>query len=202
MVALAKFRPVDSNHQEWNELREIVRKCSFRRGRYVLSSGRESELYFNMKPTMMLPKGGQLVATGFLDIAERFGATYVGGLAVGAVPTIGTMVGFSSIFDRPMSYIFVRNEAKAHGTKDVVEGLAPGETLTGKRVLVVDDVATSGKSILKAVTAVRDAGGIVEHAACIVDRDEGGTEALAEARVVLHSLLHARDFMDSSARSD
>ncbi|TIR46632.1 MAG: orotate phosphoribosyltransferase, partial [Mesorhizobium sp.] len=71
MAALAKFRPVDSSQHDKDELREIVRERSFRSGRYTLSSGIESDIYFNMKPTMMMARGAQLAALEFLKIAEQ-----------------------------------------------------------------------------------------------------------------------------------
>ncbi|TJV12581.1 MAG: orotate phosphoribosyltransferase, partial [Mesorhizobium sp.] len=81
-------------------------------------------------------------------------------------------------------------------TRDAIEGLGPKEDLEGKVVLIVDDVATSGKSILKAIEEVRRVGGIVGDAACLVDRDEGATALLAQHGVTLHSVLHASEFVE------
>jgi len=195
MVALAKLRPVESNHQERDELRELVRVRSYRYGRYTLSSGLESNIYFNMKPTMLFARGAHLAAREFLAMADSLQTSWVGGLEMGAVPVIGTMVGLSAEYGAPINAVFVRKAPKTHGTKEVVEGLAPDESLAGNRVLVIDDVATSGKSILKAVDAIRAVGGIVAHAACIVDRDEGATRFLADHGVMLHSILHASEFL-------
>jgi orotate phosphoribosyltransferase len=197
MAALAAIYPVDSRNADKDELREIVRSRSYRFGKYTLSSGQESNIYFNMKPTMMVPRGGQLAAREFLAIAERVRAEYVGGLEMGAVPVIGTMIGLSAEYNKPIKAIFVRKEPKAHGTKDVIEGLSQQESLKDKRVLVVDDVATSGKSFLKAIAEIRAVGGIVTDAACIVDRDEGASDLLKEHGVKLHGILHARDFLES-----
>ncbi|MCF6120319.1 MAG: orotate phosphoribosyltransferase [Mesorhizobium sp.] len=196
MAALAKFRPVDSSQHDKDELREIVRERSFRSGRYTLSSGIESDIYFNMKPTMMMARGAQLAALEFLKIAEQVKAEYVGGLEMGAVPVIGSMAAVSSAMNKPINTIFVRKTPKSHGTRDAIEGLGPKEDLEGKVVLIVDDVATSGKSILKAIEEVRRVGGIVGDAACLVDRDEGATALLAQHGVTLHSVLHASEFVE------
>ena len=197
MAALAAIYPIDSRDADKDELRDIVRTRSYRFGKYTLSSGQESNIYFNMKPTMMIPRGGQLAARAFLDIAERVHAEYVGGLEMGAVPVIGTMIGLSAEYNRPIRAVFVRKEPKTHGTREVIEGLSSGESLEGRRVLVVDDVATSGKSFLKAIEEIRHVGGLVTDAACIVDRDEGAAELLTKYGVKLHGILHAREFLES-----
>lgn len=177
------------------ELRNLIKERSFRTGTFTLSSGKQSNLYFNMKPTMMWPRGAELAARAFLDIAANVGADYVGGLEMGAVPVIGSLAAISSSNATPMRTFFVRKKAKEHGTQEVIEGLGPKESLRGKLVLVVDDVATSGKSILKAIEAARGAGGIVRDAACMVDREEGADGLLNDHGVRLHSIYRARDFL-------
>jgi orotate phosphoribosyltransferase len=177
------------------ELFLIVKSRSFKTGSFKLSSGKESNLYFNMKPTMMHPKGAELVARLFLDVIHELEVDYISGLEMGAVPAIGSVAAISSFEGNPIRATFVRKRAKEHGTKDVIEGLGPDESLAGANVLVLDDVATSGKSILQAIEEVRKAGGIVDHAACIVNREEGSDDLLAEHRVTLHSIFHASEFL-------
>lgn len=179
---------------ERQELLGLVRERSFRTGQFRLASGRESSLYFNLKPTMMHPRGAELSARALLAIVRDTGAEYVSGLEMGAVPAIGAVAALGSAEGMPVKASFVRKRAKEHGTRDLVEGLGPDESLAGKPVLVIDDVATSGGSILKAAEEVRAAGGIVEHAACLVDREEGGAELLAEHGIRLHAVLRASDF--------
>jgi len=183
-------------HDLRSELLEIVRSRSLRLGLFTLSSGKQSSLlYFNMKPTMMAPRGAQLAAQAFLDIVADVGAEYVGGLEMGTVPVIGSMAALSSAQRSPVSTVFVRKQPKPYGTRDVIEGLGPDETILHKKVLIVDDVATSGRSILKAINEVRAVGGIVEHAACLVNREEGAQELLAGHGVRLHSVLFAHEFL-------
>jgi orotate phosphoribosyltransferase len=176
------------------ELREIIRKRSFRLGKFTLASGRESDLYFNLKPTMMDPRGAHLSALAFLARVAPEKVEYVGGLEMGAVPVISALAAVSDARGAPVRTFFVRKEAKGHGTREVIEGLGPGESLEGKRVLVVDDVATTGGSVIKAIEAARGAGAIVDAALVIVDRQEGASEALAEQGVRLLSVFNAGEF--------
>jgi len=108
---------------------------------------------------------------------------------------IGSIAAISSADGKPVRTTFVRKRAKGHGTQDVIEGLGPNESLEGKTVLVIDDVSTTGNSILQAIEAVRAAGAVVEHAACLVNRAEGGDERLAGHGVQLHSILHVNEFV-------
>lgn len=175
------------------ELLEMIRTRSFRRGKFILTSGRESDLFFNLKTTMMDPRGARLCGKAFLDRVP-LGTDYVGGLEMGAVPVIASMAVVSDVEGKPVKTFFVRKAAKGHGTNEVIEGLAPGESLAGKRVLMTDDVATTGGSTIKAIEAARAAGAVVEDALVIVDRQEGGTEALAALGVTLHSVFVGDDF--------
>ena len=178
------------------ELIDVIKARSYRRGKFKLASGAESEFYFNLKPTMMSPKGAYLAAKALLEkIRSVEGVAYVGGLEMGAVPVIASLAALSFADGQPVDTFFVRKQAKDHGTQDLVEGLAIGESLEGKRVIIIDDVATTGGSIVKAAEAARKAGAIVEHALVILDREEGGTENLAKAGMTLLSALKKSDFL-------
>ncbi|MEI9990289.1 MAG: orotate phosphoribosyltransferase [Rhizomicrobium sp.] len=193
MGTVAKLqRTTDSDE---SELLEIVRLRSSRRGHFRLASGLESELYFNLKPTMMDPRGAYLSARAFLARLEGRDVEFVGGLEMGAVPIIASLAAVSEIEGHPVRTFFVRKAPKSHGTMDLIEGLAPGETLSGKRVLVADDVATTGGSILKAIEAVRTAGAVVDAALVLVDREEGASEFLAQHGVTLLSVFRGRQFL-------
>ena len=177
-----------------SELADLIRTRSFRRGRFTLASGAESDLYFNLKPTMMSPRGALLAARSFLDIIHEERADIVGGLEMGAVPIIGALAAVGESEGRPVRTFFVRKAPKAHGTKETIEGLGPEESLDGQRAMVLDDVATSGGSIMKAIEAARAAGAVVDAALVLVDREEGATEFLAQQGVGLRSVFRARDF--------
>jgi orotate phosphoribosyltransferase len=191
MAQVAKLERTRGGGEE--ELLEMIRARSFRLGKFTLTSGRESDLFFNLKTTMMDPRGAHLCAKAFLDRVPA-GTDYVGGLEMGAVPVIAALAAVSDIAGRPVKTFFVRKAAKGHGTNEVVEGLAVGETLAGKQVLVTDDVATTGGSVLQAIEAARAAGAIVTDALVIVDRQEGGAEALAAKGVKLASVFVGDDF--------
>jgi orotate phosphoribosyltransferase len=177
------------------DLIDVIKQRSYRRGTFTLASGATSEFYFNLKPTMMHPKGAYLCARALLHLIRSEKVDYVGGLEMGAVPVIANIAALSFEDGLPVATFFVRKQAKDHGTGEVVEGLAPGETLAGKRVIIIDDVATSGGSILKAAAVARAAGAVVDTALVLIDREEGGTEALAAAGVKLLSALKKSDFI-------
>ena len=179
-------------------LADIIRVRSFGRGEITLASGRKSNFYFNLKPTMLDPEGAALLAELTLAALadERF--DYVGGLEMGAVPIAGAIAQLSFLRGKPVAALFVRKKPKEHGAKLSVEGLAPGETLTGKRVVVVEDVTTSGGSALKAVEAVKDAGGEIALVFTMIDREEGATETFKQAGLPFRSLFRASEFLSGS----
>jgi len=191
MAAVAKLERTRGDGE--SELKAIIRERSIRLGKFTLASGRESNLYLNLKPTMMDPRGAHLCAEALLARIPP-GTDYVGGLEMGAVPAISALAAISDVAGKPVRTFFVRKSAKDHGTREVVEGLAASESLAGKRCLMVDDVATTGGSVLKAIEAARAAGAIVDDALVIVDRQEGGVEGLAAAGVRLHSVFVGDDF--------
>ena len=177
------------------ELLDIIRRRSFRQGRFTLSSGRESNLYFNLKPTMMHPRGAYLCARAFLTRIRAANADYAGGLEMGAVPVIGSLAALSEAEGNPLRTFFVRKAAKAHGTREVIEGLGPGEWLAGKRVVILDDVATTGNAILQAAAAARASDAVLETALVLVDRDEGAAATLARDGIRLVSVFRAGNFL-------
>ncbi|HTT84441.1 MAG TPA: orotate phosphoribosyltransferase [Rhizomicrobium sp.] len=177
------------------ELYELVRQRSFRRGHFILSSGRTSEMYFNLKPTMLDPRGAYLCAAAFLKIIVAERAGFAGGLEMGAVPMLGSLAALSEMQRHPVRTFFVRKKPKSHGTKELIEGLASDETLSGARVMIVDDVATTGNSALQAAQVAREAGAIVDCALVIVDREEGAREMLARESIRLLSILRGPDFL-------
>ena len=176
-------------------LAEIIRKRSFGRGEITLASGRKSDFYFNLKPTMLDPEGAALLAELTYEALKDDQLDFVGGLEMGAVPLAGAIAQLSWIKGHPISAFFVRKKPKEHGARLAVEGLAKGESLQGKRIVIVEDVTTTGGSALKAVEAVRDAGGEIVLVFTMVDREEGATEAFAEAGMQFRSLYKATEFL-------
>jgi orotate phosphoribosyltransferase len=174
---------------------DIIRRRSFRQGgAFKLASGRTSTIYFNLKPAMLDPEGARLIGAALAERAAALKADYVGGLEMGAVPLVAATAAMSAVAGRPVRAIFVRKAAKEHGTQSLIEGLAEGESLAGRSVLVVEDVTTTGGSALKAIEALRAAGAEVSYVATVVDREEGATEAFAAAGLQLHPLFRKSEF--------
>jgi orotate phosphoribosyltransferase len=183
------------------ELFEIIRRRSFRSGEeFTLASGRRSRIYFNLKPAMLDPDGARLIGAALASRAAALGADYVGGLEMGAVPLVSSTAAMSAVAGRPVRAIFVRKAAKEHGTRSLIEGLAGGEALTGRTVVVLEDVTTTGGSSLKAVAILREAGATVEHVVTVVDREEGAREAFSAAGLTLHALYRKSEFASEETR--
>jgi orotate phosphoribosyltransferase len=136
-------------------LHEIIRKRSFGRGEITLASGRKSDFYFNLKPTMMDPEGATLLAELTYEALKDESYDYIGGLEMGAVPLAGAIAQISWLKGHPIAAFFVRKKPKEHGARLAIEGLTRDETLAGKRIVVVEDVTTTGGSAMKAVEALR-----------------------------------------------
>jgi orotate phosphoribosyltransferase len=176
-------------------LAEIIRKRSFGRGEITLASGRKSDFYFNLKPTMLDPEGAALLAELAYETLKDDRLDYIGGLEMGAVPLAGALAQLSWLKGHPIAAFFVRKKPKEHGARLAVEGLAKGESLEGKRIVIVEDVTTTGGSALKAVEAVKESGGHVVLVLTMVDREEGATEAFADAGLTFRSLYKATEFL-------
>lgn len=192
MTAAAGLRqePEDTDRALFN----VIKERSVRYGKFKLASGAESNLYFNLKTTMMSPRGAYLCAIAFLKRAKECRADFVGGIEMGAVPVLGALAAISEAEGMCVKTFFVRKKVKAHGTMDLIEGLSADESLRGANVLVVDDVASTGGSILEAIKAAREAGATVADALVLVDRNLGGRENLAAAGVRLISVFREQDF--------
>ena len=176
-------------------LLEIIRRRSFGRGEVTLASGRKSDFYFNLKPTMMDPEGATLLAELTYEALKDEGFDYIGGLEMGAVPLAGAIAQISWIKGHPIAAFFVRKKPKEHGAKLAIEGLTRDETLAGKRIVVVEDVTTTGGSAMKAVETLREAGANVSLVFTMVDREEGAAETFAAAGLQFRALYKAREFL-------
>jgi len=174
---------------------EIVAARSFSTGPETkLASGRVSNFYFNMKPTMLDPEGAWAIGALMLDALSGERIDMIGGLEMGAVPIATAVATVSYHVGRPVQAFFVRKQAKEHGTQSLIEGLPKGETLAGRRVAIVEDVTTTGGSAIKAAESIRAAGGIIVRVLTVVDRQEGASDAFAAAGLAFTALLTAADF--------
>ncbi len=174
---------------------EIIKARSFQSGKEItLASGRTSTYYFNMKPTMLDAEGAHLIATLILAAIKDWNADLIGGLEMGAVPLASAVAAVSHGTGRPINAFFVRKQAKEHGTKSLIEGLPMGDSLKGRRVVVVEDVTTTGGSAIKAAEAVRAEGAEVVGIVTVVDRQEGAADAFEKAGLKLTPILTLEDF--------
>jgi orotate phosphoribosyltransferase len=174
---------------------ELIKARSFQEGpAFKLASGKTSPFYFNMKPTMLDSEGAFLIASLILDEIEGVDADLIGGLEMGAVPIASSVAAIAYTRGRKLPAFFVRKQAKEHGTRALVEGLAKTEHLAGKKVIVVEDVTTTGGSALKAAEALKAEGATVVRVITIVDRLDGAMETFSNAGFTYTQLLTLEDF--------
>jgi orotate phosphoribosyltransferase len=146
---------------------------------FVLTSGRRSRTYFDCQVTTAWAQAMPLIGRAFLDEFRRHGIVpdAVGGLTRGADPVAQAVVYTSLLFPPVVQLFSVRKARKEHGMRRWIEGCAPA----GGRVAVVDDVVTSGKSVIQAIGACREEGLEVVQVVVLVDREEGGMAAVRDA---------------------
>lgn len=169
-----------------------IRHLSLKRGHFVLSSGATSDYYLDLRLATTHPAAARLAARFLLAEAASRGANRVGGPTLGADPLVGAAMSLVPALANVLGGFMVRSQAKDHGTGRQVEGhLGPQD-----RALVFDDVVTAGGSILRAIDAVRALGAEVAGSWCLVDRDQGGREALAEAGAPLTALFDVREVLE------
>ena len=163
----------------------LLASRSYRHGRFTLASGRSSDHYINCKPVSL--SGPGLASLSALLLAEvEPDAAAVAGLTLGADPLVSGVAMAAALAGRDLDALIVRKEAKGHGTGAWLEGPLPA---AGSRITVLEDVVTSGGSSLKAVLQLRQAGYQIGRVVTIVDRQEGGLEALTAEGLELRSLF-------------
>jgi len=177
----------------WDEKQEALKKelCevlvrigALRFGAFVLSGGKWSPYYIDMRVVPSFPGAFRRVGEIYVELAKNV-VKDENFLRVAGIPTAGVPFASLLAFFLSKPFLYVRKEVKTHGRQRRVEGiLHPGDL-----VLLVDDLVTSGGSLLEAADAVRSEGGVVRDALVLIDRQEGGGKALAKADIRLHSLV-------------
>jgi orotate phosphoribosyltransferase len=186
-------RPLTYRLMTKTELVQLLASRSARRGEFRLASGRSSSLYIDARLTTMSPEGLTVIGPLGLDALRQAGwrVDSIGGLTLGADP-IACAISYASAKDQaPLRAFTVRKEPKAHGTRRLIEG--PFQS--GDRVAVIEDVITTGGSALQAARAVTDAGGTVVGVLALVDREEGGREALETSGLKVIALTRASEII-------
>jgi orotate phosphoribosyltransferase len=171
----------------------LIKARSFSRRSLTLVSGRSTNYYFDMKPTMFHPAGAAWIAELMFDRIEGLKVDYVGGLAIGAVPLVNSIAMLSHQRGRPIPGFFVRAQVKDHGTQRRIEGTA--ESLAGKNVVIVEDVTTTGSSASTAVEAATADGANIVLVLSIVDRLEGAVENFKNRGIAFEAIYTADEFM-------
>jgi len=167
------------------QLLRLVRERAFRQGEFTLSSGETSDYYVDGKMIEVHPEGATLIGETIYDRIKDLSVNAIGGLAVGAVPLVTSAVISCYRHRLQIEGFWVREEVKTHGTRKLIEGKLPGNA----RVVIVDDVITSGDSAQKAIDAVEAAGGKVVVIVALVDRQRGAREKFEKAGYVYDPLF-------------
>jgi orotate phosphoribosyltransferase len=173
----------DSSYAQ--QLLSLLARTSFRLGQFKLSSGAMSDYYIDCRTTTLHAEGGRLTGHAILELLEQRGieAEAVGGLTMGADPIVSNVATASAW--RALSHpgvallhgFLVRKAEKSHGTGRRIEGFHR----QGARVVIVDDVCTTGASTIAAIDAAREAGMLVAAVVCIVEREEAKGRPAVEA---------------------
>lgn len=187
-----------ANDETRSALRALLLEKSVRTGEFTLASGKTSDLYIDCRVTAMDPKGANLIGklgweTVKQEIAERdIEIQAIGGMTLGADP-ISLAVGMTSASDeKPLQVFTVRKEPKGHGKGKQIEGnFSEGDT-----IVIVDDVITTGGSTIKAMDVIEAAGGKIAFALVLVDREEGGREAIEARGVPVVPLFSRSSLLD------
>ena len=156
-------------------LAEIILEKSFQyrdNPPFTLASGKTSSYYFNCKTTTMDPEGMYLIGNIIFDMLGDADISAAGGLTLGADPIANALSLISYQKKKPIKSFVVRKDVKDHGTKKAVEG----NVTTGERVVIIEDVITTGESTITAIEIARKAGLVIDRVIALIDREEGGRE--------------------------
>lgn len=173
------------------KLHSLLEEGALKRGNFVLSSGKTSSYYLDGRVITLTPQGAFLTASIILELVKEKKIDAIGGPTLGADPIVGAIACLSEIKQTPIKTFIVRKAVKEHGTQLRIEGPALKEKA---RVILVDDVATTGKAIIEAKEALDSIGATIECAIVIVDRNEGARENLAKSGIKLESIFTIKDF--------
>ena len=179
------------------KLAAILVEKSYKEGDFTLTSGKKSEYYFDCKQTALHPEGSYLLGRLFLDILKEYDVVQgVGGMTLGADPLVSSVTVVSYMEGMPLPGFIVRKKSKGHGTDQYLEGLANFEP--GDKVVMLEDVVTTGGTLVTACQRVKDAGLDIVGVVCVLDREEGGRENLKQAGFELKSIFTRSELKDAA----
>ncbi|MDJ0618328.1 MAG: orotate phosphoribosyltransferase [Calothrix sp. MO_192.B10] len=155
-----------------HKLLDLFCQLAYQEGDFVLSSGQRSSYYINGKQVTLHPQGALAIGRLLLSLLPT-DTQAVAGLTLGADPIVSAVSVVSALENRPIPALIIRKEAKGHGTKAYIEGPS---LPAGAKIVVLEDVVTTGQSAMKAVARLRDAGYAVSYVISLIDRQQGGAE--------------------------
>ena len=183
--------------QERERLLYLIKTRAFKTGDFTLSSGKKSGYYLNGKIITLDAEGAFLIAKILLKLLPIGELDAFGGLTLGADPIVGAMTALSYEQGSPINGFIIRKAAKGHGTAALYEG----PPLPAKaKVVVVEDVVTTGGSAFKAIEVLEEMGAEVKYVVCVVDRQEGGQEAFEKKGLQFISIFNKDEILDSLTR--
>jgi orotate phosphoribosyltransferase len=177
-------------------LKTLIRKHCLSLGDFVLSSGKKSNYYLDVRKITTLPEGAFLLAGILLTMLEDAQVQALGGPTIGADPIAGAVAAVSFSEGRELPTFMVRKEVKSHGTSKRIEGNLSEDW----RVAIIDDVITTAGSILSAARAAEEMGCVVERILAVVDREEGGAEEIERAGYRFDSVFKVSDILQSESK--
>lgn len=186
---------MDEMQQYRQRLKELLLEKSYRRGKVKLSSGRESDFYIDGKQTTLDAEGAYLCGRLLFELIRRNPVAIdgVGGMTLGADPLVTAVSLVSFLEKNPIPAFIVRKEAKGHGTQNYIEG--KNNLASGATVALLEDVVTSGGTLLQVIERVEAQGFKVGLVATVVDRQEGGAEALSAAGYKLAAIFTRQELL-------
>lgn len=169
---------------------EKIKREGYFKEQVILSSGKSSDYYFDLRRVTLTPEGAYLSALLILDAVKDDLIDAIGGPTLGADPMVGAISVLSMQMGRPMNSFIIRKTPKKHGRQQLIEGPF---LKSGSRVILIDDVATSGKAFLESIDVLRHQDLEIVKAVCLIDREEGAAEALAKKDCPMVSIIKASE---------
>ncbi len=181
-----------SIEQDKSKLLDILKKEAFLKGKFILSSGKESNFYLDARLVTLSAPGAYLTGRIMLEMVKNECVDAIGGPTLGADPMVGAIASLSFQAGKPVPTFIIRKTPKAHGKGQQVEGPSLRE---GSRVIIIDDVATTGKAFVESIEVLQKMNVKISKAICIIDRGEGAREALAKYSVPMESIFTIDQFL-------
>ena len=181
-----------------NELASELLKRSFRFGNFTLTSGKQSNYYFDCRTTALSQIGSHLLGRELFNMLHK-GIVGIGGMTLGADPLISAVMSYSWYCGKGdiLDGFIIRKKPKDHGTKQFIEGLENFEN--NSKVAIVDDVVTTGGSVIDSIQRCLDSNLIVKQVLCVLDRQEGGYEKIKEHGYELESIFTTEEILQTKA---